>query len=315
MSRKMQLLCGLVSLSLLLTNTSSAQLPIGDAQLSIEHVQGSVYMIQRPGGGGNIGASIGEDGVLLVDSLFEPMADSLVQAVRSETDQPIRFLINTHVHPDHIGGNEPLRDLGVLIFAHDNTRSRFFFERNRFPRGGGSFAPAPSERARPEITFDSEVGFHVNGEEVRAFLAPPAHTDGDVFVYFPESDVLHLGDVFRTTSYPIMDVFNGGSLRGTIAALDLAIDIAGPNTKVIPGHGLDIVGRESMIEFRDMILDVQNQVSDMIQQGMHLDEVMAANITEKYDARWGQEAGWTAIDFVPIVYYELGGSGRLEDRR
>jgi cyclase len=301
-------------LACFLGSSALAQLPTDSVELSIEHVQGSVYMIQRPGGGGNIGASIGDDGVLLVDSLFEPMADSLVRAVRTVTDEPIRFLINTHVHPDHIGGNEPLRDLGVLIFAHDNTRSRFFFERNRFPRRGGSFAPAPSERARPEVTFDSEVGFHVNGEEVRAFLAPPAHTDGDVFVYFTESDVLHLGDVFRTTSYPIMDVFNGGSLRGTIAALDLAIDIAGPNTKVIPGHGLDIVGRDSMIEFRDMILDVRSQVYDMIRQGIHLDEIMAANITAIYDPKWGQEAGWTAIDFVPIVYYELGGSGRIEDR-
>ncbi len=296
----------------LLAGLASAQQAA--VELSIQHVQGSVYMIQRPGGGGNIGASIGEDGVLLVDSLFEPMAPSLVRAIRSVTDEPIRFLINTHVHPDHIGGNEPLRDMGVLIFAHDNTRSRFLFERNRYPRQGGSFAPPPTERARPEITFDSEVGFHVNGEEVRVFLSPPAHTDGDVFVYFPESDVLHLGDVFRTTSYPIMDLFNGGSLRGTIAALDLAIDMAGPNTKVIPGHGLEIVDRSSMIEFRDMILDLQNQVYAMIQQGAHLDEVMAANITGSYDAQWGQEAGWTAIDFVPIVYYELGGSGRLEDR-
>lgn len=314
MQIKLFLTLSLTFLTCVLASTSTAQLPSDSVELSIEHVQGSVYMIQRPGGGGNIGASIGDDGVLLVDSLFEPMADSLVRAVRTVTDEPIRFLINTHVHPDHIGGNEPLRDLGVLIFAHDNTRSRFFFERNRFPRRGGSFAPAPSERARPEVTFDSEVGFHVNGEEVRAFLAPPAHTDGDVFVYFPESDVLHLGDVFRTTSYPIMDVFNGGSLRGTIAALDLAIDIAGPNTKVIPGHGLDIVGRDSMIEFRDMILDVRSQVYDMIQQGIHLDEIMAANITAGYDPKWGQEAGWTAIDFVPIVYYELGGSGRIEDR-
>ncbi len=294
--------------------SSSAQTAAANTVLSIEHVQGNVYMISRPGGGGNIGASIGEDGVLLVDSLFEPMAESLVAAVRSVTDQPIRFLVNTHVHPDHIGGNEPLRDLGVLIFAHDNTRSRFFFERNRFPRGGGSFAPAPSERAIPEITFDNEVGFHVNGEEARAFLVPPAHTDGDVFVYFPESDVLHLGDVFRTTSYPVVDVFNGGSVRGSLAALDQGIDLAGPDTKIIPGHGLEVVGREAMIEFRDMIADIRNQVYGMIQQGMHLDEVMAANITADYDAKWGQEASWTAIDFVPIVYYELGGSGRLADR-
>jgi cyclase len=268
-----------------------------EVELSIQHVAGSVYMIQRPGGGGNIGASIGEDGVLLVDSLFEPMSESLVRAVRQVTDKDIRFLINTHVHPDHIGGNEKLAELGVIIFAHDNTRLRFLLEQNRFPRGGGSFAPQPSEAARPEITFDSEIGFHVNGEEVRAFLAPPAHTDGDVFVYFPRSDVLHLGDVFRTTSYPIMDIYNGGSLRGTIAALDKAIDLAGPDTKVIPGHGLEVVGRDAMIEFRDMIMNV----------------IMAANITAQYDPKWGQEPGWTAVDFVPIVYYELGGSGRLED--
>jgi len=168
--------------------------------------------------------------------------------------------------------------------------------------------------ARPVITFDNAIGFHLNGEEVRAFLAPPAHTDGDTFVYFPESDVLHLGDVFRTTSYPIVDLYNGGTLRGTIAALDLAIDMVGPDTKVIPGHGLSIVGREEMQEFLDMILDVRDQVYAMIRDGMHLEEVMEANITAEYDAKWGQEAGWTAVDFVPVVYYELGGAGRLLDR-
>ena len=119
------------------------------------------------------------------------------------------------------------------------------------------------------------MSFHLNGEQVRVFLVPPAHTDGDVFVYFTESDVLHLGDVFRTTSYPIIDKYNGGSLRGTIAALDLAIDLAGPATRVIPGHGLEVVGREAMIEFRDMILDVKNKVYTMIRDGKHLVEVMA----------------------------------------
>lgn len=283
-------------------------------ELTITPVAGNVYMVQRPGGGGNIGAFIGPDGVLLVDSLFAPMSDSLVAAVRSITDRDIRFLINTHVHPDHIGGNENLAELGVLIFAHDNTRFRFLAERNRFPRNGGSFSPQPAVASRPEITFNDSISFHLNGEEVRAFLAPPAHTDGDVFVYFPESDVLHLGDVFRTTSYPIVDVYNGGTLRGTIAALDEAIDLAGPETKVIPGHGLEVVGREAIIEFRDMILDIRQQVLTLITAGKKLDEVMAAQITAPYDGKWGQEAGWTAVDFLPIVYYELGGAGRLNDR-
>ncbi|CAN0372054.1 unnamed protein product, partial [Discosporangium mesarthrocarpum] len=280
-------------------------------ELSIEHVAGNVYMIQRPGGGGNIGAFVGPEGVLLVDSLFAPLADKVVAAVATVTDQEIRFLINTHIHIDHVGGNEQLADQGVLIFAHENTRNRFFEARSRYPRAGGSWVPQQPAAARPVISFNDEMNFHLNGEDVQAFIAPPAHTDGDAFIYFPESDVLHLGDVYRTTSYPIIDIYNGGSLRGTIAALDKAIDIAGPETKVIPGHGLDVVGRAELVEFRDMILDVQRQVLTMIREGKKLDEVMAANPTAAYDAEWTDDPGWGPEDFVPIVYYELGGSGRL----
>ncbi|MBM89592.1 MAG: MBL fold metallo-hydrolase [Gammaproteobacteria bacterium] len=299
----------------IIANHSIAQGSFAGVELSIEHVQGNVYMVQRPGGGGNIGVMAGPDGVLLVDALFAPLADRLVAAVKAVTDSEIRFLINTHIHVDHVGGNENLAELGVLIFAHDNTRLKFLEETSHFPRQGGSFLPQQPAAARPVITYDNEIGFHLNGEEVRAFLAPPSHTDGDTFVYFSESDVLHLGDVFRTTSYPIIDKFNGGTLRGTIAALDLAISMAGPDTKIIPGHGLEIVGREEMQEFLDMILDIRDQVYTMIRDGKHLDEVMAAQPAAKYDAKWGQEAGWTAVDFVPLVYYELGGAGRLLDRQ
>ncbi|MFL2855358.1 MAG: MBL fold metallo-hydrolase [Pseudohongiellaceae bacterium] len=304
-------ICSLVFFS----SSSFAQGSFAGVELSIEHVQGNVYMVQRPGGGGNIGVQVGPDGVLLVDALFAPLADRLVAAIKEVTDEEIRFLINTHIHGDHVGGNENLANLGVLIFAHDNTRTKFLEESSHFPRQGGSFAPQQAAGGRPLITYDSAIGFHLNGEEVRAFLAPPSHTDGDTFVYFPESDVLHLGDVFRTTSYPIIDKFNGGTLRGTIAALDLAISMAGPDTKVIPGHGLEIVGRAEMQEFLDMILDIRDQVYTMIREGKHLDEVMAAAPAAIYDAKWGQEAGWTAIDFVPLVYYELGGAGRLLDRQ
>ena len=293
---------------------SYAQGNFAGVELSITPVAGNVYMVQRPGGGGNIGVQVGPDGVLLVDSLFAPLADKLVAAVKQVTDEEIRFLVNTHIHIDHVGGNENLAERGVLIFAHDNTRLRFFEQRSRFPRAGGSFVPQQPEAARPLITFNDTMSFHLNGEEVRAFLAPPAHTDGDVFVYFPESDVLHLGDVYRTTSYPIIDIYNGGSLRGTSAAMDKAIDLAGPETKVIPGHGLEIVGRAEMIEFRDMILDIQGRVLSMILEGKKLDEVMAAQPTADYDAKWTDDPGWGPQDFVPVVYYELGGSGRLADR-
>ncbi len=275
-------------------------------ELSVVPAAGQVHMVQRPGGGGNVGVFAGPDGVLLVDSLFAPLADRLVAAVRSVTGGRIRFLINTHVHPDHIGGNEPLAGRDVLIFAHDNVRVRAL-ERLRFPRRGGSFAPRPAAGARPVVTYNDAVSFHFNGEDVRAFLAPAAHTDGDTFVHFPESDVLHLGDVFRTTSYPIVDVYNGGTVAGTIAALEQALALAGSDTRVIPGHGLEVVGRGALVEFRDMIVDVRDRVRTMIAEGYTLEQVMAAAPTAGYDGQWGQEATWTANDFVPIVFYELGG--------
>jgi len=298
----------------LLHSAATAQSPLANVDLTITHVAGNVYMIQRPGGGGNIGAQIGPDGVLLVDSLFDPMTDALLAAVREVTEEDIKYLINTHIHIDHVGGNANLAERGVVIFSHENTRQRFLEERSRFPRAGGSWVPQQPESARPQITFNDEMTFHFNGEEVLTFKVPAAHTDGDVFVYFPESDVMHLGDVYRTTSYPIIDLYNGGTLRGTIAALDQAIDMAGLNTKVIPGHGLKIMDRQGLIEFRDMILDVQAEVLSLIREDKKLEEVMAANPTAAYDSEWTDDPGWQPEDFVPIVYYQLGGSGRLADR-
>ena len=275
-------------------------------ELTTVPVAGQVHMVQRPGGGGNVGVFAGPDGVLLVDSLFAPLAERLVAAVRRVSDGEIRFLINTHVHPDHIGGNEPLAGMDVLVLAHDNVRVRAL-EQLRTPRRGGRFSPQPPAGARPVVTYDSAASFHFNGEQVRAFLAPAAHTDGDTFVHFPDSDVLHLGDVFRTTSYPIVDVYNGGTVAGTIEALETAIAMAGPRTRVIPGHGLHVVGRDALVEFLDMTVDIRDQVRALISEGRNLEEVMAAEPTAAYDARWGQEATWTANDFVPIVFHELGG--------
>jgi len=304
----------LTAAALAIGSHASAQPGFDNVELSIAPVAGNVYMVQRPGGGGNIGVQVGPDGVLLIDSLFEPLADKLVAAVGQVTREEIRFLINTHIHIDHVGGNRSLAERDVLIFAHDNTRTRFFEETSRFPRAGGTFVAQQPAAARPLITFNDAISFHLNGEEVRAFLAPPAHTDGDVFVYFPESDVLHLGDVYRTTSYPIIDVYNGGTLKGTIEALDKALAIAGVNTKIIPGHGLEVVGREELVAFRDMILDIQNKVLALIREGKKLDEVMAARPTAAYDAEWTNDPGWGPDDFIPVVYYQLGGSGRLADR-
>ena len=304
------IVAALAALGLVMVAVGAGEENQGDrfagVELTTVPVAGQVHMVQRPGGGGNVGVFAGPDGVLLVDSLFAPLAERLVAAVRRVSSGAIRFLINTHVHLDHIGGNEPLAGRDVLIFAHDNVRVRAL-ERLRFPRRGGSFAPQPPAGARPVVTYNDAASFHFNGEEVRAFLAPAAHTDGDTFVHFPDSDVLHLGDVFRTTSYPIVDVYNGGTVAGTIEALETAIAMAGPGTRVIPGHGLQVVGRDALVEFLDMTVDIRDQVRALISEGRTLEEVMAAEPTAAYDARWGQEATWTANDFVPIVFHELGG--------
>ncbi len=270
-------------------------------------VQGQVYMLQTPAAGGNIGVLPGSEGVLLVDDQVPRLTESVIQGVREISDEEIRFVINTHVHIDHQGGNEALANMGATLVAHDNGRLRML-ERLRTPRGGGRISPAPPEGARPLLTFDNAVTFHMNGEEVRAFLVPPAHTDGDSFVYFADSDVLHTGDVFRTNMYPIIDVYNGGSVSGMIGAMEIAIGMSGPNTKIIPGHGFGFTDRDGLIEVLTMLVDLRKKVTEMITEGMHLDEVLAANPTAEYDERWGQVPSWNASDLVPIIYNEAGGA-------
>lgn len=278
-------------------------------ELSTVHVSGNVYMIQRPGGGGNIGAYVGAEGVLLVDSLYPAFGEKIIAEVAKLSDQPISFVVNTHIHIDHIGGNEVLAENGATILAHESVRQRML-KRLRWPRHHGSLGPMPPAAARPLITFREAINFHFEDEEVQAFLAPPSHTDGDTFVYFPTANVMHLGDVFRTTSYPVIDVYNGGTVKGTIEALNQAIDLADSETKIIPGHGIDIVGIGELIEFRDMIVTVRDRVYHMIEEGMVLKFVMESAPTADFDAKWGQEKGWNAVDFVPIIFSELGGDVR-----
>lgn len=302
---------GLVAgpLSLASPTVAAAQEPV---ELEVIPVQGSVYMLQTPTAGGNMAVLPGPDGVLLVDDQIPSLTGSVLEGVRAITDESIRFVINTHVHIDHIGGNEPLAERGATILAHDNVRTRMLKEL-RNPRGGGRFFTRPPAEALSLQTYERSVTFHMNGEEVRIFHVPPAHTDGDSFVHFTDSGVLHTGDVFRTNMYPIVDVFNGGTVGGMIEAVDIAIGMAGSETKVIPGHGFGFTDREGLIEVRDMLVDLRAEITGMIEEGMDLDEVMAAEPTAEYDDRWLGEVGpdgvpsWGPRDLVPIIYFEAGG--------
>jgi glyoxylase-like metal-dependent hydrolase (beta-lactamase superfamily II) len=269
----------------LLANTALAQRDFSDVEIITHHVAGSVYYLE--GAGGNVGVSVGEDGVVMIDDQFAPLTDRLVAAIRELTDGEIRFLINTHVHGDHTGGNENMGRMGVQILARDEVRVRLA-------------AQAP-EGALPVLTYSESITIHLNGEEVFAFPVPPAHTDGDSFILFRESDVIHTGDVFRTTAFPVIDTNNGGTLDGTLQALGLLIGTAGPDTKILPGHG-GVSTRMDVMAFRDMILDVKARVEPMVANGMSYEQVASSNPTADYNAQYGDPDR-----FLRAVYTELGG--------
>ena len=252
-------------------------------EISTHHVAGTVHYLA--GRGGNIGLSIGDDGVVMIDDQFAPLTDRIVEAIRGISNGSIRFLINTHVHGDHVGGNENLGRMGIAIVATERVRLRLA---ERLPAV-----------ALPVLTYNEPVTIHLNGEDVRLIPVPPAHTDGDTFIHFRDSDVLHLGDVFRTVAFPVIDRNNGGTLDGTIEALGIAAGIAGRGTRIVPGHGV-VSSRDDVIEFRDMVIDVGAKVRALVAEGATYDEVVAAGPTAEYEARWGDPQR-----FLTAVYEEL----------
>jgi len=268
----------------------SGRPPWDTVEIEVHHIAGGIYYLR--GEGGNIGLSIGDDGIIMIDDQFAPLSEKILAAIRSISDAEIQFLINTHAHDDHVGGNEYFGAAGATILAHENVRIRMMYGIRGNP-------PSP-EGAWPVLTFTDEVKLHLNGEEVLIISAPPAHTDGDIYVFFTGSDVLHLGDVFRTTGYPNIDVGNGGTLAGTIAGLQLALNLAGPNTKIVPGHGV-VSSREDVQELLDLTLEVRERISSLVEEGKTFEEIVALKPTADLDARWGSR-----LDrFLPGVYLDL----------
>lgn len=277
----------IAGLALLMSTSAHGQQDFSAVQIVPHHVAGTVYYLE--GQGGNIGLSIGEDGVVMIDDQFAPLTDRIVAAIRQLNSGEIRFLINTHVHGDHTGGNENMGKLGVAILARDEVRVRLL-------------AQSPKD-ALPVLTYSDAITIHLNGEEVHAFPVPPAHTDGDSYIHFRNSDVIHTGDVFRTTAFPVIDTNNGGTLDGTLQALGILIGTAGANTKIVPGHG-GVSSRADVIGFRDMVQDVKTRVAEMVARGMTYAQVAAANPTAAYNDRYGDPDR-----FLRAVYTELGGTG------
>jgi len=251
------------------------------------------------GQGGTIGVLVGADGTFMVDSQFAPLSQKIAAAIHQISSQPIRFMVNTHVHPDHTGGNENFAKMGVTIFARDELRWRLA---HPSPSANGTpGTPAPAA-ALPVVTYEGPVTIHMDGEVVQLIPIHRAHTDGDTLVHFVNNDLLMTGDYYRSIQFPNIDRVNGGSLEGMLEGLGETIGMAGPNTKIIPGHG-PMVHRAELIAHRDMILAIRAKVVALIEQGKSVDEVLAAKPTSDYDNI--PNASTTSERFVRQLYAEL----------
>ena len=260
----------------------SVQAQQAEVSFTMTEVAQGIYMLK--GQGGNIGLSVGDDGVFMIDDQYAPLTEGIRAEIAKITDQPVRFLINTHWHGDHTGGNENLGKGGTVIVAHENVRHRMssdqfmtFFERE---------VPASPGGALPVITFDSTVTFHLNGDDIRAFHVEHAHTDGDAIIHFPGANVIHAGDVLFNGQYPFIDMDSGGSVNGVIAAIDRILALCDDKTRIIPGHGA-LANAADLRVYRSMLANVRDRVAVMVAQGKTLEEVQAAGPSAEFDGQWG----------------------------
>ncbi|MCF6194039.1 MAG: MBL fold metallo-hydrolase [Kangiellaceae bacterium] len=252
----------------------------------VTEVSSGIYMLSGVGGfvGGNVGLSIGEDGVVMIDDAMPPFLDKMKNAVKTVTNDPIAFLINTHVHGDHTGNNQSFGEQGVRIVAHENLRTAML---NKGLKLYGKEGPMP-KAALPVITFSHAMSFHLNGEDARVFHVKNAHTDGDAVIHFKNSNVIHTGDTFFNGLFPYIDLANGGSVDGYIAAQQQIIDLSNDNTKIIPGHG-PLSNKKQLQIAVSMLLDAKDLITNLIEKGQSEEQVVKANPLKKYHKKWNWE--------------------------
>jgi cyclase len=285
------------TVALFVTQGIAQQRDFSKVEIKVTKVAGTVYMLQ--GAGGNIGVSVGEDGVVIVDDQFAPLAPKIKDALKGITDKPIKFILNTHYHGDHTGGNEVFGKEAPII-AHENVRKRL---QSGTTALGNSVPPAP-KGALPVITFNDRVTVHANGEEIRALHVPSGHTDGDSVIEFTQSRVIHMGDDYFNGMFPFIDIENGGSVKGMIASVDKILARIGDDVKVIPGHG-PLSDKAGLRAFADMLKGTSSAVESAIRAGKSLDQMKQEKVLAQWDS-WG--SGFIKTDrFLDTLYADLHG--------
>ena len=281
---------------------TSAQQDFAGAEIVVQSVATGVHMLVGPGG--NIGVSAGEDGVFLIDDQYAPLTERVLAAIRTVTSEPVRFVLNTHWHEDHTGGNENLGGAGALIVAHDNVRARMGVEQ-MLEFGGQTMRVPPSpEAALPVVTFPEDVTFHINGDEIHAFHVDNAHTDGDAIVRFREADVVHMGDVYFNGGFPFIDTSSGGSIDGVVAAVEETLGIIGADTKIIPGHG-PLATYADLAAYAEGIRTMRRLVAELVAEGHPIDHILDFRPIQAQAADWGVTDRAEEDAFVETIYRGL----------
>jgi glyoxylase-like metal-dependent hydrolase (beta-lactamase superfamily II) len=288
-------LCLFLTTSIIL----NAQQNFDTVRIRPTQVATGIYMLK--GSGGNIGLLTGEDGLLMIDDQFAPLSERIITAIKTLDPGTIRFLINTHVHGDHSGGNENFKKNGVTIVAHELVRERMMKETVNLRTNKAT--PPRDKDAWPVVTFDYKMNFHLNNEDIELLHFDPGHTDGDVVIHFKKANVYHTGDAFVRYGYPYIDLSSGGSINGFISTLDKLLLILDDNAVIIPGHG-ELAKKSDVKVMRDMLTDIRDQVASALKKGKKIEDITGMGITDKYEAQWG--AGFIkGKDFVLTVAQSL----------
>jgi cyclase len=289
-------------LFVLVANPAFSQPNFDTVKIRPLKITDKVYMLK--GSGGNIGLLTGGDGLLMIDDQYAPLSEKIAKAINTIDASPVRFLVNTHIHGDHSGGNENFKKMGVTIVAHDVVRQRM--SKETVNTRTNQTIPPRDKSAWPEITFADRMNFHLNDEDLELYHFTNGHTDGDIIIRFVKANTYHVGDLFNRGSYPYIDPNNGGDVKGYITNLDKILALVDDNAKIIPGHG-NLATKADLKTYRDMIVDIHDQVAAAVKKGKKVEDIPALDIAAKYDATF--VSGFVKRkDFVIVLANALAGA-------